>query len=192
MASCSSQQSFAALLHHGSTYTSHSNRTALTPDVDGKGDQSEAATAPPATAAATLLSRVSVEAPSLCTGLQDDLQQALTRHDHPSQWVAARVLAACAAPASDAEERESPLAVVQRLLELAAGGAAACSYHKAATFAVHALVRLLGMDDAAHRLRYAAAEVVCKCPFSSTTLMVPMFSYTLLYNLKKTTHQCIT
>lgn len=116
-----------------------------------EGDQAAAAT-PPAAAAAALLSRVAAEAPSLCAGLHAGLQGALLRHDHTSQWVATRVLAACGVPENDAEE-QAPLAVVQRLLEIAAGGAAACSHPKAATFAVNALVKMLGEGDAAHRVR---------------------------------------
>lgn len=100
------------------------------------------------TSAAALLTRVASEAPSLCAGLQDDLQESLLRQDAASQWVAARMLATCGV-----RQPEAPLAVVQRLLEMAAGGAAACRVPKAATFAVDALVRLLGEEDATRRLR---------------------------------------
>lgn len=121
------------------------------PGADAAEANQPAAESTPAAAAAALLTRVAAEAPSLCTGLQTELHAALLRHDHTSQWVAARVLAACGERRDDAEV---PLAVVQRLLAMAAGGESALSHAKAATFAVGALVRLLGEDDAVHRLGY--------------------------------------
>lgn len=137
----------------------------------------------PSATAADLLTQIAAEAPKLFASQHKQVLAALLHDDLVSQSVAAQVLAACGGalrgamgggaanamggpstgPLSDATNKSnknsnsssiaSNKAVMQRLAVMAAGGLAARRHPKAATYAVEAMVQLVGAEHAAQQLK---------------------------------------